>query len=169
MTRWRRFLLALLSRLLPERLVLRLYQGRVAALVRALEGFLMDKFLEILLGAMEFAFLLLRGYRRNIAGFSGAYLFRTADGKVAAGAHFAHGRMKVLREAFPTYDVAITFKDSAALRRFLFSRDQDILASILSCEVEVDGNLNYIYKFGFLAHDLLRRFGVSSAVGAGST
>jgi hypothetical protein len=45
------------------------------------------------------------------------------------------------------------------LRDFIFSRDQDILNSILANQVEVDGNLNYIYKFGFMARDLAKRVG----------
>jgi hypothetical protein len=110
---------------------------------------------------MGLAFLLLRGFRRNLAGFSGRYLFRTGDGAVAAGARFANGHMQVLHEEDDSYDVAITFQNQAALRRFLFSRDQDILASILANEVTVDNNLNHIYKFGFMARDLVHRLGVA--------
>ena len=42
----------------------------------------------------------------------------------------------------------------------MFSRDQDILNSLLANDVEVDGNLNYVYKFGFMARDLGHRLGV---------
>jgi hypothetical protein len=118
---------------------------------------LTDKFLEALLGGMSMAFLLLGSYRRNIKGFSGAYLFRTADGKVAAGARFDRGRMRLLTTELAAYNVAVTFNDPPALRRFLFSRDQDILASIMANDVSVDGNLNYVHKFGFLARDLIAR------------
>ena len=61
----------------------------------------------------------------------------------------------------PAPTVTITFKDSAAVRRFLLSKDQDILSSIMANEVEVDGNLNYVYKLGFMARDLTRRLGFS--------
>jgi hypothetical protein len=161
MTRLKHFFLKLLSWFLPEHLRLRLMRRQIQDLRRALEGTLTDKFLEILLGGMCLAFLLLRGFRRNLVGFSGSYLFRTADGTVAAGARFANGRMEVRREEDKGYDVAITFKNPLALRKFLFSRDQDILASILANEVSVDGNLNYIYKFGFMARDLVHRLGVA--------
>jgi len=161
MTRVKHFLFKLLSWFLPDRLARRLMRKEIEDLQRALEGTLTDKFLEILLGGMGLAFLLLRGFRRNLAGFSGRYLFRTADGTVAAGARFASGHMHVLHEADNAYDVAVTFKDPAALRKFLFSKDQDILASILVNEVSVDGNLNYIYKFGFMARDLVNRLGVA--------
>jgi hypothetical protein len=55
--------------------------------------------------------------------------------------------------------VRVRFTDGAALRRFLFAEDQDILDSLLANEVELTGNLNYIYKFGFMARDLQRRLG----------
>ena len=161
MTRLKHFFLRLLSWFLPDHLRVRLMRKQIEDLRRAFAGALTDKFLEILLGGMSLAFLLLRGFRRNLTGFSGEYLFRTADGAVAAEARFANGRMEVLHEADNAYDVAITFKDPAALRKFLFSRDQDILASILANEVSVDGNLNYIYKFGFMARDLVHRLGVA--------
>jgi hypothetical protein len=161
MTRLKHFFLRLLAWFLPDRLRLRLMRRQIEDLRRALEGALTDRFLEILLAGMGLAFLLLRGFRRNLAGFSGKYLFRTADGTVAAGARFGDGRMQVLHEEDNSYDVAITFQNPAALRKFLFSRDQDILASILANEVTVDGNLNYIYKFGFMARDLVHRLGVA--------
>jgi hypothetical protein len=48
------------------------------------------------------------------------------------------------------------------LRAFLLSKNQDILDSVLANTVEVDGNLNYIYKFGFMVRDLIRRLGFDS-------
>jgi len=161
MARCKHLFLGLLSRLLPHHLRLRLMGREIEHLRRALQGEEVDKFLEVLLGAMSLAFLLLRGFRGNLAGFSGTYLFRTADGAVTTGARFARGRMQVLRQDVSPYDVAVTFKDPAGLRRFLFSRDQDILASILANDVAVDGNLNFIFKFGFMARDLIGRLGVA--------
>jgi hypothetical protein len=161
MTRIKHFIIKWLAALLPDRWARRLMRKQIDQLRAALEGTLVDKFLEILLAGMSLAFLLLGSYRRNIKGFCGVYLFRTADGKVAVGARFQNGRMHVLSTEISAYNVAITFNDPAALRRFLFSRDQDILASILANDVSVDGNLNYIYKFGFLARDLVGRLGAA--------
>jgi hypothetical protein len=161
MTPFKRFFLRLFTWCLPDRWRLRLMGKQIEDLRRALEGTLTDKFLEVLLAGMALASVLLRGFRRNLVGFSAQYLFRTADGAVAEGARFANGRMQVRHGADTAYDVAVTFKDPAALRKFLFSRDQDILASILANEVSVDGNLNYIYKFGFMARDLVHRLGVA--------
>ncbi len=123
-------------------------------------GEVTDEFLELLLKGMDLAFFFSGGYRKNIEGFKGRYLFRTADNMVTASAIFQDGDMQVRENGIKDWDVMVTFKNAAALRSFLFSKDQDILNSILANEVEVDGNLNYIYKFGFLAKDLGRRLGV---------
>ena len=69
--------------------------------------------------------------------------------------------MHLLTTEFAAYNVAVTFDDAAALRRFLFSRDQDILATLMANDVAVDGNLNYMHKFGFLARDLTTRLGLT--------
>lgn len=131
-----------------------------------------DKFLELLLKGMEGAFSASKnriisaffdkfeGYHKNIEGFNGRYLFRTSDNRVAASAIFENGDMDVREDAIDDWNVRVTFKNAAALRDFLFSQDQDILNSILANEVEVDGNLNYIYKFGFMARDIKKRLGL---------
>lgn len=123
-------------------------------------GEVTDKFLEILLYGMDLAFCLSKGYQRNIENFNGRYLFRTANNLVAAAAIFKDGDMEVHKELIKDWDVRITFKDAAALRDFIFSKDQDILNSLLKNEVEIDGNVSYIYKFGFMARDLSHRLGV---------
>jgi hypothetical protein len=110
-----------------------------------------DKFLESLLAGMDVAFSLSESYQN---------LFRTANEVVAAAATFKDGDMEYHGEAIDDWDVRVTFKDYEALNAFLFSKDQDILDSVLANDVEVDGNLNYIYKFGFMVRDLGRRLGI---------
>lgn len=119
-----------------------------------------DELLELLLKGMDLSFCLSKSYRKNIKNFKGCYVFRTADGGVQASATFKDGNMRVHECASDDWDVRVTFKNAEALRAYIFSRDQDILDSILKNEVEVDGNLNYIYKFGFMARDLTRRLGI---------
>ena len=126
-------------------------------LIKELSGELTDKFMELLLGGMDLSFCLSKGYRKNIKNFKGKYLFETADGMVEASATFDKSDMKVHTNAIENWDVKVTFKNAAALRAYLFSENQDILDSILKNEVEVEGNLNYIYRFGFLARDLVHR------------
>lgn len=116
-----------------------------------------DKLLELLLEGMDFCFWFSRGYRKNIKNFKGRYLFMTKKGDVAVSALFENGNMSVRKNIIPDWDVKVTFSDEAALLDFLFSRDQDILNSLLENKVEIEGNLTYIYRFGFLARDLQNR------------
>ncbi len=140
--------------------------GRVLKLLtrslrKEMSGRMTNAFIKLLLKALDTIFLLYGDYRKkNIKDFRGRYLFRTADDVVSASATFKNGDMQLPKQAIKDWDVRVTFKDSAALKDFIFSRDQDILDSLLKNEVEVDGNLNYIYKFGFMARDLSHRFGV---------
>jgi hypothetical protein len=87
-------------------------------------------------------------------------VFTTADGKLAATARFDNGDMHVDTKAASDWTVRVKFTDAAALRRFLFATGQDILGSILDNDVELDGNVNYVYKLGFMARDLEHRLGL---------
>ncbi len=130
--------------------------------VEAFRGQATDVFLEGLLFSMETATFLCRDFReRNLKGFSARYVFESADGKVAASALFAPGRMEVRREAVSDATVRVKFKTAEALRSFLFSDDQDVLNSVLEDAVAVEGNLNYVYKFGYMAKSLTLRLGLS--------
>jgi hypothetical protein len=131
------------------------------SLRKEMSGRMTNAFIKLLLRALDTIFLLYKDYRKkNIKDFKGRYLFRTADNVVSASATFKNGDMELPKQAIKNWDVRVTFKDSAALKDFIFSRDQDILDSLLKNEVEVDGNLNYVYKFGFMARDLGHRLGV---------
>jgi hypothetical protein len=145
----------------PESWLLEKVRREARALRDALEGKLTDKGVELLFYAMDVAFLLLGSYRRHLRGFTGSYVLRTADNKVAASALFANQKMTVRRDTIPSPTVVITFKTAQALRRFLSAKEPDILDSLLTNDVEVEGNLNYVYKFCFMARDLTRRLGIS--------
>lgn len=131
-------------------------------LVEQLRTRVTDDFLELLLKAMEASFYLSRSYRRHIENFVATYVFATADGTVAATMYFHDGEVEVGEDAAEDFTARVTFADAAALRRFLFAEHQDILQSILANEVEVAGNINYIYKFGYMARDLERRLGLAA-------
>lgn len=159
----RRRVLRALSNLFSDRTadrLARLFSRRFAEQVRTRAT---DDFLEVLLRSMDIAFALNRSFRKaNLERFRARYVFATSDGKVGATACFEHGDMKVSDRAERDFTVRIRFKDAAALRRFLFAEDQDVLDSLLANEVELDGNLNYVYKFGFMARDLERRLGLAA-------
>ncbi len=149
------------SSILPET-VRKSLLHRVTRQLRAqLRDCVTDNFLEVLLYAMELAFAVSGRYRSNILKFDATCVIRTLHDEVAATAVFRRGHMKVEHRARPAYDVCVTFKDAHAVWAFLLSEDQDIVDSVLANTVEVDGNLNYLYWFGFLAKDLARTLGVA--------
>jgi len=159
-SKFTRNLLKIIPRIFTDftgRMLARIFSGR---LKREICGTVTDKFLELLLRGMDFAFCLSKRYRKNIKNFSGRYVFRTEDGRVAVTATFKNGDMHVDDDARDGWNARVTFKNAAALRAYIFSKNQDILDSVLKNEVEVDGNLNYIYKFGFMARDLSHMLGV---------
>jgi hypothetical protein len=118
------------------------------------ESKLVDGFLELLLDMMRLAFLFDGRFRRNIEGFQGRYLFRSKDGTIAAGAIFSHGRMTVSREAIENPNVTITFRDEKSLMGFILAPKPDILGAMLRQDVVLEGNLNYLYKFAYMAKRL---------------
>lgn len=161
MRKLKRFFLRVLSYLFSDGLANRTAGFFSKRLVEQFRSNATDDFLELLLRGMDLAFCLCRGFRKNIQGFKARYVFATADGTVGATADFQAGDMRVLSAAEQGWNVQVTFANGAALRNFLFSKDQDILNSLLANDVEVDGNLNYIYRFGFMVRDLERRLGAS--------
>ncbi|MEQ8203834.1 MAG: hypothetical protein ABRQ31_08630, partial [Smithellaceae bacterium] len=71
-----------------------------------------------------------------------------------ASASFKSGNMKVYDKIIDKPDVTITFRDDKALMNYLLSPKPDILGSILRQDVTVNGNLNYLYKFAYMAKRL---------------
>jgi hypothetical protein len=158
----RRKALRLLSRMFSDQTAHRLARFLSRKLVDQLRDEATDAFLELLLHGMDIAFALDRSYRRdNLEGLRARYVFATRDGKVGATVQFEDGDMKVSGTASDDFTARVRFKDAAALRRFLFAENQDVLDSLLRDEVEIDGNVNYVYKFGFMARDLEERLGAA--------
>ncbi len=158
---WRRFILRPISNMF-DGVDTFLTNLRMKKLKKLLLGAATDKFIEGLLIGMELYFSLSRSYRRHINNFEGRYFFRSADENetIAASAIFENANMRVGFEAIDDWDVMVTFKSGEALRNYLFSEKQDIFESLSANAVEVDGNLNHIFKFGFMVQDLTRRLGI---------
>ena len=130
----------------PERLWKR-FQG-------CIESEAAEEFLQILLTLMKIMFMVKPGYRQNIRNFQGRYQFNSTDGSITMAALFDNGRMDVEEMVIDNPDITVTFSDGRALFNFLLSPRQDILGSMLRHEVQTEGNLNYLYKFGYLAKQL---------------
>ena len=113
-----------------------------------------EDFLQLLLGLMSIVFLFDHDFRKNIEGFTGRYQFRSKDGCITVAALFGDDRLEVREEEIPDPDITILFKDGKALMGYLLTPKPDILGSMLRQEVSLDGNLNYLYKFAFMAKRL---------------
>ena len=119
-----------------------------------LKSELAEEFLELLLKLMSLIFWLDKDFRRNIQGFDGRYLFRSRDRQITVAAIFKKNKLKVREKEIDNTDVTVIFRDSKALMNYLLSPKPDILGSLLRQDVVVDGNLNYVYKFAYMAKHL---------------
>lgn len=114
----------------------------------------------LLMQCMRFAFVISKKYRRNIENFKGIYQFRTQDKKVIVSVIFENTKntekqyMKIGKREIFNSDVEVVFRDTNVIRYFLSSDNPDILNCILNQEIVVNGNLNYIYRFGYLTNRL---------------
>ncbi len=113
-----------------------------------------EEFLKLLLELMGLTLKLDQNFQRNVIGFKGRYQFKSADGLVTVAALF-HGKdLKVKEEVIPDPDIAIIFKDAQALMNYLLATDRDILRLLLNNEVVLQGNINYILKFGYMSNNI---------------
>jgi hypothetical protein len=111
-----------------------------------------EELLVALLDGMKILFCVSREFRKNIENFEGSYVFQSVKGKFVVSALFRNGKMKVKKKAVPEPNITVNFKDSHALLNFLFSPKPDVLGAMLKQEVVLDGNLNYLYKFAYMAN-----------------
>lgn len=158
---WRRFILRPISNMFKgaDAFFTRI---RAWGLKKQVLGTATDKMIEILLKGMDLFFYVTWDdeFRRHLENFDGRFYFKTADETVKVSATFSNGDMQVHEDAIEDWDVMVTFQNGEALRKYIFSEDQDIFESISENAVEVDGNLNHIFKFGFMVQDLTRRLGI---------
>jgi pyruvate formate-lyase/glycerol dehydratase family glycyl radical enzyme len=139
-------------------------------LLEQLKKFLTDGLLGGLLMAMNIAFEAGRvgiweDFYKNIEGFEGVYEFEAIGGARCA-AIFKNSDMTVKDDGVDEWDVRVTFKDDEALLKFLLEgADSDVLVAVLNDDVRVEGNLSYVFKFGYMARDLLRRVGLGRRMG----
>lgn len=127
------------------------------SLLRGWSGGLADWSLKTLLDIMRLAFDWSEEYRRNIEGFEATYVFESNDGQVNVSAVFRDGRMEVLTHALDSWDLNVSFKNTEAFWKMLLAGGDDVLQAVLDNEVEVYGNLNYLYKFGYMVMELIKR------------
>ena len=122
--------------------------------LNALEDEAAETFLEMLLLFMRLKFMFDPSYRRNIENFKGRYQFRSRDGGITVLVEFDNEKMDIKETLSEDVDVTVIFKDGRSLMNFLLSQNRDVLRGLLNNEINVNGNLNYIYKFAFMANHL---------------
>ncbi|CAD7775080.1 MAG: hypothetical protein KIIPBIDF_00638 [Candidatus Methanoperedenaceae archaeon GB50] len=122
--------------------------------LNTLEDEAAETFLEVLLLFMKLKFMFDPSYRKNIENFKGRYQFRSRDGRITVLVELDNGKMDIKETLSEDVDVTVIFKDGRSLMNFLLSRNKDILRGLLNNEINVNGNLNYIYKFAFMANHL---------------
>jgi hypothetical protein len=122
--------------------------------MEALQSEKAEKFLEVLLKLMGLVFFLDKDFQRNIRDFNGRYLFRSQDRQITVAAVFKDNRLKVTEEEIGDTHMTVIFRNAKALMGFLLSPKLDILGSMLRQDISIDGNLNYLYKFAYMAKHL---------------
>ncbi len=121
---------------------------------------LVEDFLWLLMAVMSLRLWLDRDYHDNIEGFKGKYLFRSKDKRISIRVVFKRTRLfgyeylDVDEGTVDDPDIEIVFKDSRAIMNLLISPRMDILGSLLRNDVTFSGNINYIFKLGFMATQL---------------
>jgi hypothetical protein len=103
---------------------------------------------------MGLVFCLDGDFRRHIKNFNGRYLFRSLDHQITVSAVFENNRLKVTEQEISDTHMTVVFSNAKALMGFLLSPRPDILGSMLRQDITIDGNLNYLYKFAYMARHL---------------
>lgn len=154
--------IVLLSYFLSKKTVARLFRYWHGRHFSALDDQVSDTTLEELLDAMKLGLRLFPDWRRRIEGFHGTLVFAAKSAAtpkregVQATAIFDGQRMKVLRTGADRFNAKVTFSEPLALFQFILSRNHDIVDALLKNAVETKGNLNYVYRFGFLVMEMTR-------------
>lgn len=134
----------------------RRFERKVAEeFMRGIEGEVAETIVEVLLSLMKLRFMVDPSYRKNIENFKGRYQLKDKDHELTVFVKFDNGKMDFKEKVTKDANVTCTFKDGKSLINFLLSKDRDILRGLLNNEITVTGNLNYMYKFGFMANHLL--------------
>lgn len=131
------------------------------AYFKCLKDEIAEEFLKTLLKLMSVSFQVDKRLRKHIEGFRGSIQFRSRDDAIRVVAEFKDNKLKQrelkrnerLKEV---PNATVVFKNAEGLMNFLLPKGgkRDVLRSLLKNEVALDGNFNYIYRFGFVANHM---------------
>lgn len=132
---------------------------------KKLENEWADESLMVFLGLMRMALRNDKGFwRKNIPGFKGNYQFMTLDKsheQVHVAVTFDGKGMKVQKRKIKDADVTVEFENNKALANYLIANlgeflegdpTPDVLERVLHHKVRIEGNINYIMKFLYMAN-----------------
>ncbi|MCD4831539.1 MAG: pentapeptide repeat-containing protein [Anaerohalosphaeraceae bacterium] len=123
--------------------------------LRSLESeFAEEQFLKLLKLMMLVIRLNPADFRKNIENFTGRYLFKSRDNHITVSVVFQDNYLKVQERLIVNPDVSIIFKNERSLIDSLLAPNPDILGSLLREDITYDGNINYVYKFSYMAKRL---------------
>lgn len=148
----------LAGELLAENLLQKYYPVRQAlekTLLNCIDGHMIGNVMEVLLNLMGLVLRLDKKYRRNIENFDAVYAFTDKAGDFYIAAIFRNNTLSVSRKKVENPTFTLIFKDNEALVKLLFSGAPDILNAMLNQEVDFEGNINYMSKFGYMAMHLV--------------
>jgi hypothetical protein len=143
---------------------LQIWENAVKKFLATLEAETAENIMEGLLLLMKTRFLLdpiMIGsdYQQNIDKFEAKYLFCSKSGDINVLVEFHDGNMDWEKSPSQDVNAALEFKDGPALINYLFNyvvlQNRDFLQSMINNEIRVSGNLNYLYKFLFMANHML--------------
>ena len=125
-----------------------------------------EEFLKALLQFFRISCCFDKYLRRSIENFKGQIEFRSENKGIRVVAEFRDGylhprELKPNEQLTPPANASIVFKNPEAVQNFLLPPGgsegrKDVLRSYLNNEIRLEGNLNYIYRFGFLATHVQR-------------
>ena len=160
---WERTVERFLGQWEPDE-VRRIWENEVKKFLDTLAAETAENILETLLLLMKTRFLIdpiIIGsdYLHNLDDFGANYLFRSKSGDIGVLVEFRDGQMGWEKSLSEDVKAILEFKDGPALVNYLFNyvvlQDRDFLQSMLNNEIRASGNLNYLYKFLFMANHML--------------
>jgi hypothetical protein len=92
--------------------------------------------------------------RTNATDIDAVYHFSVERARRDISLHLDRRGARVRRGVPDNPDVSIGFRDSVSVLSFLLAPKPDILRSLLNQDITVDGNVNYLLKFAYLANKL---------------
>jgi len=100
-------------------------------------------------------------FQKNLKGFSGSLQLRTVDDRIQIGLKCKQGKICVDTQKKDGWDVVVIFKNMESFQYFMLSNNPDIMAEAIQNNINISGNINQLYKLGFVLNDLRERIGLT--------